>query len=117
METKLYVGNLSYSTTEDTLRTLFSQSGTVTSVELIKDRLTGSSKGFAFIEMSSQSEVEKAISTYNGYNLDNRQIKVSIAKPREERPKGGWYSDSASRGGYEQRGPGKGKRQGNSRRY
>ena len=117
METKLYVGNLSYSTTEDSLRTLFSEAGTVTSVELIKDRVTGSSKGFAFIEMSSQSEVEKAISTYNGYNLDNRQIKVSIAKPREERPQGGWYADSSSSHSYGQRGPGKGKRQGSNRRY
>jgi|OpeIllAssembly_1097287.scaffolds.fasta_scaffold618262_1 RNA recognition motif-containing protein len=97
METKLYVGNLSYGTTEDSLRTLFSQSGSVASVELIKDRATGSSKGFAFIEMSSQSEVEKAIASYNGYSLDNREIKVSIAKPREERPRGSWYSDSQSK--------------------
>lgn len=94
METKLYVGNLSYATTEEDLRNLFSQSGSVTSVELIKDHDTGRSKGFAFIEMSSQSESEKAITTFNTYTLDNRQIKVSIAKPREERPRGGWYSDS-----------------------
>jgi len=94
MEKKLYVGNLSYATTEDELRTLFSQAGTVTSVELIKDRYTGNSKGFAFIEMSNQSEMEKAITTFNGYNLNNREIKVSIARPREERPRGGWYNDS-----------------------
>ena len=96
MGTKLYVGNLSYSTTEEDLRTLFSQSGDVTSVELIKDRDTGRSKGFAFIEMGSQSDSEKAITTFNTYTLDNRQIKVSIAKPREERPRGGWYSDSST---------------------
>jgi len=96
MEKKLYVGNLSYATTEEELRTLFSQAGTVASVELIKDRYTGNSKGFAFIEMSNQSEMEKAISTFNGYNLSNREIKVSIARPREERPRDGWYNDSPS---------------------
>jgi RNA recognition motif-containing protein len=96
METKLYVGNLSYATTEDDLRQLFSQSGSVASVELIKDRDTGRSKGFAFIEMGNQSESEKAISTFNSYTLDNRQIKVSIARPREERPHGGWYADSST---------------------
>ncbi len=96
MATKLYVGNLSYGTTEEDLRTLFGQAGTVTSVELIKDRDTGSSKGFAFVEMSSQVEAEKAITTLNGYSLDNRQIKVSVARPREERPRGAWYKDSSS---------------------
>lgn len=99
MEKKLYVGNLSYNTTEVELKELFSQAGTVTSVELIKDRDTGRSKGFAFIEMGNQSEAEKAISTFNDYNLDNRAIKVNIARPREERPRGGgWYKDSSSRG-------------------
>ena len=96
METKLFVGNLAYTTTEETLRALFSQAGSVTSVELIKDRDTGNSKGFAFITMDSQSEIEKAINTFNGSMLDNRAIKVNIAKPREERPRGEWYSDSPS---------------------
>jgi cold-inducible RNA-binding protein len=96
METKLYVGNLSYNTTDEDLRTLFSQAGTVKSVEVIKDRDTGRSKGFAFVEMGSQAEVESAIKAFNSYSLDNRQLKVSIARPREERPQGGggWYSDS-----------------------
>jgi len=94
METKLYVGNLSYNTTDEDLRTLFSQAGTVSSVEVIKDRDSGRSKGFAFVEMSSQAEVESAIKAFNGYSLDNRQLKVSIARPREERPQGSWYSDS-----------------------
>jgi RNA recognition motif-containing protein len=99
METKLYVGNLSYDTTEDDLRTLFSQMGTVATVELIKDRDTGSSKGFAFVEMANQSEAEKAISSFNGYSLGNRQIKVSVARPREERPRGGgWYDNSPQKG-------------------
>ena len=102
METKLYVGNLAFSTTEDSLRTLFSQAGTVTSAELIKDRDTGSSKGFAFITMGSQAEMEKAITTFNGYMLDNRELKVNIARPREERPRGSYnsnYSNNYRSGG------------------
>ena len=86
METKLYVGNLSYNTTEESLRNLFSQAGTVTSVAMIMDRDTGRPKGFAFVEMSSQAEVEKAISMFNEKELDSRNIKVNIARPREERP-------------------------------
>ena len=89
METKLYVGNLSYSTTEDDVRSLFAQAGTVASVALIKDRDTGQSKGFAFVEMSNQSEAEKAIQTFNGYMLSNRPLKVNLARPREERGFGG----------------------------
>ena len=100
METKLYVGNLSYNTTDEDLRVLFTQSGTVKSVEVIKDRDSGRSKGFAFVEMGSQAEVESAIKAFNGYNLDSRQIKVSIARPREERPQGGWYSDSPRKRNY-----------------
>ncbi len=85
METKIYVGNLSYSTTEEDLRTLFSEAGTVTAVDLIKDRDSGRSKGFAFVTMSSQSEMEKAIQMFNSYTLDNRALNVNIARPREER--------------------------------
>jgi RNA recognition motif-containing protein len=85
MESKLYVGNLSYSTTEDDLRTLFMQAGAVTSVALIKDRDSGRSKGFAFVEMSNQAEAEKAISMFNSYQLGDRELKVSLARPREER--------------------------------
>ena len=85
MEAKLYVGNLSYSTTEDDLRNLFSQAGTVASVALIKDRDSGQSKGFAFVEMSNQAEMEKAISMFNGHNMGERELRVSVARPREER--------------------------------
>jgi len=90
MDLKLYVGNLSYDTSEEDLRTLFSGAGIVTSVALIKDRDTGRSKGFAFIEMSSQSEAEQAIKTLNGTNLNHREIKVNKARPPEERPSSGY---------------------------
>ena len=97
MEVKLYVGNLSYNATEESIRELFSQAGGVNSVALIKDRTTGQSKGFAFVEMSSQSEVQKAISMFNGYNLNDRQLTVSVARPREERSGGGGFRQN--RGG------------------
>ena len=92
MESKLYVGNLSYSTTEDDLRTLFFQAGTVASVALIKDRDSGQSKGFAFVEMSTQAEAQKAITMFNGHNMGDRDLRVSIARPREERGRGGFDS-------------------------
>jgi RNA recognition motif-containing protein len=87
MDTKLYVGNLSYDTTEDGLRTKFAEAGTVVSVEMIKDRDTGRMKGFAFVTMANQEEAENAIKLLNGKMLDNREIKVNIARPREERPR------------------------------
>ena len=105
METKLYVGNLSYDTTEEDLRTLFAQAGTVESVDLIKDRDSGRSKGFGFIVMGSQSELEKAIQMFNNYELGQRQLTVNIARPREERGQGGgrgnWQKDNrnSNRGG------------------
>lgn len=112
---KLYVGNLSYATTEEDLRTLFAQAGTVSTVELIKDRFTGDSKGFAFVEMSTQSEGENAIKMFNGYSLDNREIKVNIARPREERSPGGFGERRG--GGYGGRGQGgQGGRGGRDRR-
>ncbi len=86
MDAKLYVGNLSYDTTEEGLREKFAQAGTVVSVEVIKDRDTGRAKGFAFITMSNQEEAENAIKMFNGKTLDNRELKVNIARPREERP-------------------------------
>ena len=88
MEAKIYVGNLSYDTTEQGLRELFMQAGNVVSVALIKEPGTNRSKGFGFVEMGSQSEVQKAISMFNGYTLNDRQLKVNVAKPREERSGG-----------------------------
>lgn len=96
MQSKLYVGNLSYSTTEQELHDLFAQAGAVTSVALIKDRDTGRSKGFAFVEMSNQSEAEKAIQMFNDYTLGNRPLKVNAARPKEERGFGGGYNDRGS---------------------
>jgi RNA recognition motif-containing protein len=96
MEVKIYVGNLSYQTTEDDLRMLFAKSGEVSSVALIMDRDTGTSKGFAFVEMTTQAEAEKAISTLNGFNLDNRDLKVNMAKPRE--PRGSGFKKQQNRG-------------------
>jgi RNA recognition motif-containing protein len=92
MDAKLYVGNLSYDTTEEGLREKFAQAGTVVSVELIKDRDTGRTKGFAFITMNTQEEAENAIKMFNGKTLDNREIKVNIARPREERPRKSYNS-------------------------
>jgi RNA recognition motif-containing protein len=89
MDVKLYVGNLSYNTTEDELRTLFAQAGTVASVAIIKDRDTGQSKGFAFVEMSTQAEAQKAISQFNAKELKDRALTVNLARPREERSGGG----------------------------
>jgi len=93
MEAKLYVGNLSYSTSDEELRTLFTQAGPVVSVAVIKYRDTGTSKGFGFIEMTSQVDAQKAISMFNAYNLGERPLTVNMAKPREERSsnRGGGY--------------------------
>lgn len=96
MEVKLYVGNLSYRTTEDELRTLFAKAGEVTSVALIKDRDTGNSKGFAFVEMNTQAEAQKAVSMLNGFNLEDRELKVNLAKPKEDR--GGGFGGNRSSG-------------------
>ena len=104
MDVKLYVGNMSYNTTEDDLRGLFTQAGTVTSVALIKDRTTGMSKGFAFVEMDSQASAQKAITMFNDFAINERQLAVSFARPREER--GGFQPGNKKR-----------KRDGHRRRY
>jgi RNA recognition motif-containing protein len=97
MENKLYVGNLAYETTEDDLRTLFAQAGSVESVDLIKDRDSGRSKGFAFVVMGNQSEMEKAIQMFNNHDLDQRPLTVNIARPREERSQGGNWQRGSKR--------------------
>jgi RNA recognition motif-containing protein len=85
MDVRLYVGNLAKSTTEDELKTLFSQAGTVSAVEVIKDRGSGESKGFAFVSMPDQATADKAISMFNAYKLADRELKVNVAKPKVER--------------------------------
>jgi RNA recognition motif-containing protein len=87
MTQKLYVGNLSYETTEDTLRTLFAEYGEIESVRLITDRYTGRSKGFAFVEMAEEG-AQEAIDALTGKAVDNREIKVEKAKPQRDRPQG-----------------------------
>lgn len=99
MGRKLYVGNLPYSATEQSLRAAFAASGTVDSVSVITDRDTGQSKGFAFIEMSTDQEAQAATQALNGTTLDGRQIKVNEAKPRETRGGGGSRGNGGGYGG------------------
>ena len=88
MTQNLFVGNLSYETTEEKLRTLFDEFGQTESVRLISDRYTGRSRGFAFVEMSTEQAAEEAISEMNNKQIDGREIKVEKAKPRSERDRG-----------------------------
>jgi cold-inducible RNA-binding protein len=85
METRIYVGNLNKSTTQDEIKTLFAQAGTVTSVDVATDKGTGKSKGFAFVAMPTQADADKAISMFNDYAMADNKLKVNIAKPRVER--------------------------------
>jgi len=86
MAKKLYVGGLSYDTTEDALKEAFSQAGTVETAVVILDKMSGRSKGFGFVEMSSEEEAKKAIEMFDGKELDGRTIKVNEARPMEARP-------------------------------
>jgi RNA recognition motif-containing protein len=89
MSNKLFVGNLSFDTTENDLNDAFAAHGTVTETNLMMDRTTGRSRGFAFITMSSDEEAQKAIGAMNGKDMGGRALTVNVAKPREERPAGG----------------------------
>ena len=89
MAKKLYVGNLSYNSTEQELRELFSQVGEINDVAVISDKYTGQSKGFGFIEMATDEAADEAIKRFNGYSLDSRELTVNVARPREERSSGG----------------------------
>lgn len=86
MAKKLYVGSLSYGTTQETLKDAFSQAGTVESAVVIMDKMSGRSKGFGFVEMSSDEEADKAIEMFNGKELEGRAIVVNEARPLEDRP-------------------------------
>jgi cold-inducible RNA-binding protein len=96
MAKKLYVGNLAYKTTEQQIRDLFSQAGEVESISLITDRETGRPKGFGFVEMATEEGSKAAIARFNGYTLDDRNLTVNEARPREERSGGGF---GGNRGG------------------
>ena len=89
MGNKLYVGNLSFNTTEIAIQDLFSQSGTVSEVMLMQDKFTGRSRGFAFVTMGSDAEAQAAVTTFHGKDLDGRALTVNEARPREDRPAGG----------------------------
>lgn len=119
MAKKLYVGNLSYDTTDSDLRELFEEHGTVESAQVIVDRDSGRSKGFGFVEMSSDQEAQKAIDALNEQEVNGRALTVNEAKPREDRGGGrgrGGYGGGGGRGGYGGGGGG-GRSGGGGRRY
>ena len=89
MSNKLFVGNLSFNTTENDLQDAFAAHGTVTETNLMMDRMSGRPRGFGFITMSTAEEAQKAIAALNGAQLDGRALTVNVARPREERPAGG----------------------------
>src|SRR5438045_1803151 len=99
MAKRLYVGGLPYSTGERELEDLFASAGTVTSVSVVSDKYTGQSKGFGFVEMSSDAEADTAINTLNGTMLGGRTLTVNEAKPREDRPRTGGGGGYGGRGG------------------
>lgn len=95
---KLYVGNLPFASTAQDLEALFGQVGTVSVVEIIFDKFTGRSRGFAFITMANGDEAQKAVEKFHGYELEGRALSVNIARPREERPPGGGFGGGERRG-------------------
>lgn len=103
MGKKLYVGNLPYSTTDDSLREMFTQFGTVESAQIITDQFSGRSKGFGFVEMASDEEAQNAVKTLDGKDIEGRAIKVNEARPKTDRPRreggGGGYGGGGGRGG------------------
>jgi len=100
MSTKLYVGNLSFSTNHQDLEELFGKVGAVLSCNLIEDRETGRSRGFAFVEMSTKEEAQNAIASLNGTEVNGREMQVNEAKPRENRAGAGGGNRGGNRGGY-----------------
>src|SRR4051794_21449205 len=129
MGTKLYVGNLSFNTTENELQELFSQAGPVSEVTLMQDKFTGKSRGFAFVTMGSEADAQTAITKFNGQTVEGRPLTVNEARPREARPPGGGGGGGGGRGyggggggygggggGYGGGGGGGGRRDGGGRR-
>jgi len=99
MSAKLYVGNLSFATTELDLQDLFGQVGTVVDVKIIQDKFTGKSRGFGFVTMESNEQASEANGKFNGYSLDNRQLTVNEARPPEPRQDRFYTNEPSSRGG------------------
>jgi RNA recognition motif-containing protein len=126
MGTKLYVGNLSFNTTETDLQDLFAQAGAVQEVTLMQDKFTGKSRGFAFVTMGSEADAQKAITDFNGKTVEGRPLTVNEARPREARPGGGGGGGGGrgyggggggyGGGGYGGGGGGGGRRDGGQRR-
>ncbi|MBE34896.1 MAG: RNA-binding protein [Opitutaceae bacterium] len=118
---KLYVGNLSFKTTEDELRSHFGQFGSVTDVYVAMDRMTGRPRGFAFVTMGTAEEAQEAAEKINGSELDGRQLTVNEARPKEERPGGGFggggFGGGGGRGGFGGGGGGRDRDRGGDRRY
>jgi len=110
MGTKLFVGNLSFNTTEGEVLDLFKQAGNVTSCELIVDKFTNKSRGFAFVQMGTQEEANKAVADFNGKELNGRALTVNEARPREERPRGDFGGGRGGGGGRRDFGGGRGGR-------
>jgi RNA recognition motif-containing protein len=101
MATKLYVGGVAYASTEDSLRDAFAQAGSVVSAKIIIDKMTGRSRGFAFVEMTTDEDAQKAIDMWNGKELDGRTLTVNEARPLEDRPprQGGYNNGGGNQGG------------------
>lgn len=101
MAQKLYVGNLSYNVNDESLKALFAQAGTVQSAMIITDKMSGRSKGFGFVEMGSDAEAQAAIDMFNGKDFEGRNLTVNEARPKEERPRGGFGGGRGDdRGGF-----------------
>src|SRR5438876_11156828 len=114
MNTKLYVGNLSFNTTENDLQDAFAPHGTVTGVDLIMDKMSGRSRGFAFVTMETKEGAQAAITAMNGSELDGRALTVNEARPREERPFRSGGGGGGGGGGF---GGGRGPRRERNSRY
>jgi cold-inducible RNA-binding protein len=99
-ESRLFVGNLAYQTMDNDLQDYFSQAGVVTSVNVMLDKFTGKSRGFAFVEMGTADEANKAVEMFHGKEFQGRQLTVNIARPREDRPPRGGGGGGGGGGGY-----------------
>src|SRR2546430_9030592 len=119
MASKLFVGNLPFTVTENDLQDLFAQAGPVLAVNVMQDRATGRSRGFAFVEMGSQEDANKAISMFHQKDFQGRPLTVNEARPREERPPGGGggYGGGWGGGGYRDRRESGGRRPKNGRAH